>query len=165
MVFPVHLSSHMFIASLVSVLLLPLVKGRDEGVLYLLPRAFCLYSLDYLICPREELGRKCQTDLFRRLQVNDEFKLRRLLDRQVSRPRPLLNLVHVVGGLAEQVIIVRSIGHEAALIDKLLLEVNGWQPVFTGKLDDLLSFGEKTGTGDRHNPANLLLLCGSEGAL
>jgi len=42
--------------------------------------------------------------------------------------------------------------------------VNNWQPVFTGKLDDSLSFGEKAATGGSHNRAHLLLLCGLKGA-
>jgi hypothetical protein len=41
------------------------------------------------------------TDLFCRLEVDDEFKLRRLLYRQIGRFRSLENLVYVVGGLAE----------------------------------------------------------------
>ena len=107
----------------------------------------------------------CQANLFCRLEVNDEFKLRRLLHRQIGRFRSLEDLVHVVGGLAEQVLVVRPVGHETALIDKLLLEVNSRQPVFAGKLDDPLSFGEKGASGGRHNRAHLLLLCGLKGAL
>jgi hypothetical protein len=40
-----------------------------------------------------------------------------------------------------------------------------WKPVFAGKLDDELSFGEKAATGDRHDRTHLLLLCGLKGAL
>jgi hypothetical protein len=39
------------------------------------------------------------------------------------------------------------------------------QPVFAGKLDDPLSFGEKGGSGSRHNGAYLLLLGGLKGGL
>ena len=39
--------------------------------------AACFFSsLDHFIRPREKVGRKCQTDLFRSLQVDHEFKLR-----------------------------------------------------------------------------------------
>ena len=48
-----------------------------------------------------------------------------------------------MGRPGKQVIIVRPVGHESALVDKLLLEVNRRQTVFAGKLDDSLSFGEK----------------------
>ena len=104
------------------------------------------------------------TDLFCRGKANDEFKPHRLLDRNVSRFRSLKNLVYVVGGLAEQIIEVRSVGHEAALINKFLLEVNSRQPVFRGKLDDPLSFGEKGAIGGRYNRLDLLLLRGLKGA-
>ena len=69
-----------------------------------------------------------------------------------------------MSGLAEQVIVVRPVGHETALIDKLLRKVNSWQLVFPGKLDDALSFREKAATGGRHDRADLLLLCGLKGA-
>jgi hypothetical protein len=38
------------------------------------------------------------------LEVDEEIKLRRLLDRQIARPRPLQNSVHVGCGSAKQVI-------------------------------------------------------------
>src|SRR5256885_6914319 len=50
------------------------------------------------------------------------------------------------------------------VIDKLLLVINNWQLVLTGKLDDSLSFGEKTTTGGGHYRAHLLLFCGLKGA-
>ena len=39
-----------------------------------------------------------------------------------------------------EVIIVGPVGHQAAFIDKLLLEVNCREAVFDGKLDNPLSF-------------------------
>ena len=70
-----------------------------------------------------------------------------------------------MGSLAEKVLVVRPIGHQTALIDKLLLEVDPWKPIFAGKFDDPLSFGEKAGGAGRHNRAYLLLLCRFKGAL
>ena len=124
-----------------------------------------LPSLDHFIRPREQFRRKCQSDLFRCLQVDDELKLRCLLHRQISRFGTFQDLVHVNSRAPKEVIVVRPVGHETALIDKLLLEVNSRQPVFGGKLDDPLSFGEKGASGGRHNRAHLLLLCGLKGAL
>ena len=60
---------------------------------------------------------------------------------------------------------VLPVGHEAARIDKLLLEVNSRQAVRAGKLDDPLSFGEKATSSGGHNCAHLLLLCGLKGGL
>ncbi len=117
------------------------------------------------ICPREKVRRKCQADLFRSLQVDHEFKLRCLLHRQISRFGAFQDLVHVHSRAPKLVSGVRPLGHEAALIDILLLWVGSRQPVFDGKLDDPLSFGEKGASGHRHNRAHLLLLCGLKGAL
>ena len=124
-----------------------------------------MLPIDHLIRPLEHAAWNCQTDLFCRLEVNDEFKLRCLLHRQISRFGAFQDLVHVNSRAPIEVIEVRPIGHETALIDKLLLEVNSRQPVFAGKLDDPLSFGEKGASGGRHNRVYLLLLCGLKGAL
>ena len=61
--------------------------------------------------------------------------------------------------------VVHPVKHEPTFIDKLLLEVNRREAVFTGKLDDPLSFGEKLAIGGCHNRINLPLLCGLKGAL
>ena len=108
-------------------------------------RLIVLLSLDNLIRPLEHADRNCQTDLFRSLKVNDEFKLRCLLHRQISWIRSFKDPIYVLGGALVQISGVNPIGHEAALIDKFLLWVNSGQPVFSGKLDDPLSFGEEKG--------------------
>ena len=69
-------------------------------------------SLNDFIGPLEHTDWNCQTDLFRCLEVDDELKLRCLLHWQVSRFGAFQDLVNVVGGLAEQVIVVRPVGHE-----------------------------------------------------
>src|SRR3990172_7114349 len=122
-------------------------------------------SLNHLIRPRQQFVWKRDPNLFCRLEANDEFKPHRLLYRKISRLGSLENPVYIVGGLAVLVIQIRPIGHETALIDKLLLLVNSRQSVFNGKLDDPLSFGEKGAKDDRHNRAHLLLLCSLKGAL
>ena len=116
-------------------------------------------SLDQFIRPFEHAVRNCQINLFGRLKVNDEFKLRRLLHRQVSRFGAFQDLVHVNSRAPIEVGGVRPIGHETALIDKLLVWVNSRQPVLGGKLDDLLSFREKGTSGDHRHRVDLLLLC------
>src|SRR5439155_14356882 len=109
--------------------------------------------LDYLIRPREQINRNRQTNLFCRFKINDEFKLRRLLYGKVSRFCFLEDLIDVVGRAPIEVDRVRTIGHEAALVDKLLLKVNSRQPVFAGKLDDPLSFADKGANALRQNRA------------
>jgi hypothetical protein len=132
--------------------------------LRLVAQAFA-YSLDYLIRSFQHADWNCQTNLFCRLEVNDEFKLCRLLHGQISRFGTFQDLVHVNSRAPIEVSEVRPIGHETAYIDILLLWVDSRQPVFAGKLDDPLSFGEKAPTGSGHNRAHLLLLYSSKGAL
>src|SRR5262249_27563344 len=122
-------------------------------------------SFDHLIRPLKHADWNCQTDLFRRFEINDEFKLRWLLHRQISRLGAFQNLVHIDSRASIEVNVVHPVGHKAALINKLSLEINGSQPVFAGKLDDPPSFGEKSAAGGRQNRHDLLLLCGLKGAL
>src|SRR4249920_3173702 len=117
-------------------------------------------SLDHSIRSREKFRRECQSDLFRCLQVDHEFKLRCLLHRQISRFGTFQDLVHVNSRAPIEVIEVRPIGHETALIDKLSLEVNSRQAVFACKLDDALSFAEKRASAGTYNRVDLLLLSG-----
>jgi hypothetical protein len=112
----------------------------------------------------EHAVRNCQTNLFCRLKVYDEFKLGCLLHRQISWFGTFQDCVNVNGRAPKEVVEVRPVGHQTALIDKLLLWVNNWQVIFAGKLDDPLSFGEKGASTGRHNRAHLLLLCGLKGA-
>src|SRR5262249_374240 len=99
------------------------------------------------------------------LQVDHKLKLRGLLHRQVSRFGTFQDLVHVKSRPPIKVSGIRAIGHEAALIDKVLLWVNRGQPMFAGKLNDPFSFSEKEPTPAAPNPAPLLLLCRSKGPL
>src|SRR4029077_3753779 len=122
-------------------------------------------SLDHLIRSREHFDWNCQTNLYCRLKVNDEFKLRCLLHRQISRFDTFQDLVHVNSRAPIKVSVVRPVRQKTTGFHKLLLWINSRQPVFTGKLHDPLSFAEKEGTGGRHNRAHLPLLCGLKGAL
>ena len=64
-----------------------------------------------------------------------------------------------------EVSVVRPVKHESALVDILLIWINSREAVFAGKLDDPLSFREKSQTAADHKRANLLLLCGSKRVL
>src|SRR5438046_7294517 len=100
------------------------------------------------VCPRQHIRRNREADLLCRLKVNDEFKLRCLLHWQISRFGSFQYLVHVNSRTPIQVIVLHPIGHEATLINKLLLELNSRQPVSARKLDDSLSFGQQSETRD-----------------
>src|SRR4029453_630424 len=121
--------------------------------------------LDHLIRSRQHIRRNRKSDLLRGLKVDDEFKFRCLLHRQISRFGAFQNFIHVNSGAPKEVIEVRPVGHETALFDKLLLKVDRRQAVFSGELNDPLSFGEKGATDSRHNRVDLLFLCGLKGAV
>ena len=120
---------------------------------------------NHSIRPREKLRRECQADLFCSFQVDHEFKLRRLLYRQISRFGTLQNLVDIKSCAPIEVGEVHAVGHEAAGFDIFILWINSRQPVLARKFDDPFSFGEKARIGGRHDRANLLLLCGLKGVL
>src|SRR6266581_3392073 len=96
-------------------------KARREAGLIsyscLMAVACCRPSLDHLILSLEHADRNCQTNLFCRPKVDDEFNLRGLLHGQISRFGTLQNLVHVNRRAPILVNVVRPIGHETALID------------------------------------------------
>ena len=78
-----------------------------NSYLCLLPNASRL--LHHFIRPRQQFRRNRQSNLFRRLQVDDELKLRRLLHRQISRLGAFQDLVHVNSRAPIEVIVVRPI--------------------------------------------------------
>ena len=66
------------------------------------------------ICPRQHFRCNGQSNLFRCLQIDHEFKLRCLLHRQISRFGTFQDLVHVNSRAPKEVIVVGSVGHETA---------------------------------------------------
>jgi hypothetical protein len=70
-----------------------------------------------------------------------------------------------MGGFTVQVVVIHSVRHETARIDKLFLKINRRQSIFVGKFDNPLSFGEKLPIRGRHNRFDLLLLGGLKGTL
>ena len=69
---------------------------------------------------RQHIRRNRQADLFRCFEIDDEFKLRCLLYRQISGFSTLQNLIYIMGSTAVQISGVRSIEHELTLNEKIL---------------------------------------------
>src|SRR4030095_4908034 len=67
--------------------------------------------LDHLIRPRQQRGRDGEAEGLGGLEVDHEFKLGRLLHRQITGFGPLQDPVHVESGAAEHVRSVRSVDH------------------------------------------------------
>ena len=121
--------------------------------------------LDNLISTLEHADWNREIDLFCRLKVNDEFKLRCLLHRQIRRFGTFQYLVNLNSRAPIEVGEARPVGHEAALIDKLFRGVNSRQAVIAGKFGNPLSFGEKGTISGCHHRVDLFLFCSIKGAL
>src|SRR5262249_39563692 len=71
-------------------------------------------SFDHPVGAREESRRDVKTDSFRRLEIDDEFELRRLFDRQFSRFGALQNSIHIFGGPTKLIIPVEAVGDQTS---------------------------------------------------
>src|SRR4051794_23073350 len=77
------------------------------------------------------------------LEVDEEIEFRRLLDRQITRPRPLQNSVHVDCGSAKQVRVARTITHKAPFLHKFLEKIHRRQAALVRELYDPLPLTEQ----------------------
>ena len=55
----------------------------------------------------QHVGRNRQADLFGRFQIDDEFKLRRLLNGQIGGPTAFQDLVHIRGSAPIQLLVFK----------------------------------------------------------
>src|SRR6266542_1658953 len=126
-------------------------------------RRFVSYrSLDHLVRPCEHVGRNRQADLLGRFQIDDELELLRLLHREIGWLSTLQNLVHIRGGAAEQVVIVRAVVHEPARFDILRSAIGCWQPMFYREVNNLFSMSIEDGVPEQKDCIGASLDCGSE---
>src|SRR5829696_4303385 len=76
-------------------------------------------SLDHLVGTGEEGGWDSDAESEGGLEIDDQFELRWLLNRQIARFRPAKDFINVVRSTAVQVRQTRPIGHEASCLDEL----------------------------------------------
>src|SRR5215471_8890869 len=88
------------------------------------PRA--IVSFEDFVNGGKECLRNCQAESRRRLGVDGKLELRRLLDRNIARFCSAENFVHHFGGLSEQIRVVRSIRHQTACFDVVVIAHNCW---------------------------------------
>src|SRR6266851_6332169 len=103
-------------------------KRADEGS--------AIHLLDHLIRPLQERRRDRQAEGLGGLEIDDEFILGRLLDRKVGGLRALEDPVHVSGGAAKEIRIIRAISHQPASLCKLFRSRNSWKPMTNRELRD-----------------------------
>src|SRR5439155_5461463 len=122
-------------------------------------------SLDYFVRPRQHVGRDRQADLFRRFQIDNELKLRRLFHRKVGGLGSLQDFVHVGGGTAEQVGKVRAVGHKASSLYKFWKGVYRRKPALSCEVCNLFSLRREERAWKHEDCVSTSLACGSECSL
>ncbi len=80
---------------------------------------------DHIISLSEQRGRHGEAERIRGLAIDDEFELRRLLDREISRFGALKNLVHVRSGAPEEVGETRAVGHQTPIVREFAKAIHG----------------------------------------
>src|SRR5262249_22718716 len=94
-----------------------------------------------------------------RLEVNRELEFGRLLDRQVSGPGTLEDLVNVLSRSAEHVAEVRPIGHQRASLDEVFLSIDHWQARIRRQCEKRLSMIEEVGIDNNVQSLSLRSPC------
>src|SRR2546425_11680605 len=100
--------------------------------------AFETVLLDHLVRPQQQRRRDRQAEGFGRLEVDDKFKLRGLLDGEISGLGALEDLVHVGRRAPNQFRYARSIRHKPTALDVLLELVHRRQPVLRREHENLV---------------------------
>src|SRR6266851_6950014 len=80
--------------------------------------------LDHLIGPLQERLRDRQAEGLGGLEVDDQFKVRRLFDWYVGRLGTSEDLVHHDGRPAEEIFETRAVGHQPPTLDEALVPIN-----------------------------------------
>src|SRR6266446_5057642 len=94
--------------------------------------------LDHMICPLEKLGRDRQTKRDGALEVDDQFKLRGLLNGEIAGLGPSKDLVDVPCTTAQHVIGICTIGHKTSCFRILWMFIERDDPMLDCEIDDLL---------------------------
>src|SRR5882672_6551520 len=122
-------------------------------------------SLDDLIGSDKDGLRDGQPERLRRLQVDDQLELRRLLNGEIARLDTSKDLIHVASGPPPAIDDVRSVVHKTARFSKPRLARDRRQPVIQGKFGEPRSVNAKQ-SGLRHDHgAGAAPACGLECAL
>src|SRR5262249_40039600 len=87
------------------------IFGRDPSCRHNLPHDSSR-SPNYSIRPRQHVGWNRQADLLGGFEVDDQLKLRWLLDREIGGLGTFRDFVHISGGAAVQVGHAHAVGHK-----------------------------------------------------
>src|SRR5216684_4767458 len=92
--------------------------------------------IDHLIRPLQERLGDGEPAGLGGLEVDDELELRGLFDREIAWFRALEDLIHVGGGTAKEIGIIRAISHQPAGLCKLFRSRNSRKPMTNRELRD-----------------------------
>jgi hypothetical protein len=82
-------------------------------------------SFDHVVGLGKQRGRHGEAERIRGLEIDDEFELGRLLDREVSRLGAPEDLIHKVGRVPEEVDEARAVGHQAPFVREFAKAIHG----------------------------------------
>src|SRR5512144_588596 len=93
---------------------------------------------DHPIRSRQHIGRNRKADVLGRFEVDDEFKLLRLLHREISRLRSSENLVDIPRGATPRILTTRAVRYKTPVINKSTATIDCRQLVLSRKINYLL---------------------------
>ena len=89
-----------------------------------------MFLPNHLIRPRQHIWRNRETNLLRRYQIDNEFKLRWLFHREIGWLRTFENLVYISGSAPVQVENVCPVGHEPTTFHEQCVVVHRRESIF-----------------------------------
>ena len=118
---------------------------------------------NYPVRSRQYVRRYRDAYLLSGFQVNDQFKLSRLLHRQIGRFRAFEDLVNVCGGAPVQVQVIHAVGQETSGFHLLCILIDCRKPALYRKLCNRFSVrAEDRARYADEDSVGTLLCCGLE---
>src|SRR5215467_6559477 len=93
-------------------------------------------SLDHFIRPRQKRRRDGQTEGFGSLQVDHQFELRGLFDREVTGLRAFENPIDVPSGATRELPKVGAVGDQSPCLNERPVKTYPGKPMLQGKCSD-----------------------------
>ena len=85
------------------------------------------------VSARKKNSRHYEAERAGRFKINDKFEFLRRLNGKVRRSRALEDAIDVIGHPSEQIQDINPVGHQAALIDKITVRIDGGNPQAGGQ--------------------------------
>jgi hypothetical protein len=114
-----------------------LIDGEFSSILASPLRFLC--SLDHSIRSRQHVRRNRKSDLFGSLEIDRQFKFRRLLDGKIGGLSAFEDFVHVIRRLSVHTEQVGAITHETTFFHISSPRINGGKANLNSKRDDTLA--------------------------